>query len=136
MSGPIDDKVGYGRPPKHSQFKKGVSGNASGRPKGSQNVSAVIAAALAERVTVTEKGRKRSISKLEVAVKMLANKAATGDRHAIKLILELLRGAEDRDETRLAGASISVDERRASDAALLAAVAASAQRLDREVSSQ
>jgi Family of unknown function (DUF5681) len=26
-------KVGYCKPPKHTQFKKGVSGNPSGRPK-------------------------------------------------------------------------------------------------------
>jgi hypothetical protein len=28
-----DDDIGYGNPPKHSQFKKGQSGNPSGRPK-------------------------------------------------------------------------------------------------------
>jgi hypothetical protein len=133
MSGDVD-KVGFGRPPKHSQFKKGVSGNAAGRPKGSRNVSGVIAAALAEQVVVTENGRRRSISKLEVAVKQLANKAATGDRHAIKLILDLLQGAEDRDEARAAAKPINADVRRANDAALLAAVAASALRIHQEAS--
>lgn len=34
----IDDyKVGFKNPPRHTQFKKGVSGNLKGRPKGSKN---------------------------------------------------------------------------------------------------
>jgi hypothetical protein len=124
-----DEAVGYGRPPRHSRWKKGQSGNAAGRPKGSRGVSAIIAAALAEKVVVTENGRRRSISKLEVAVKQLANKAATGDRHSIKLILDLLHGAEERDEARLAGAAIAPNQLQASDKVLLEAVRANALRL-------
>ena len=33
MAAEDEDKVGYGRPPKKNQFKKGQSGNPSGRPK-------------------------------------------------------------------------------------------------------
>ena len=32
-AGPDDDKVGYGKPPKHSRFQPGRSGNPRGRPK-------------------------------------------------------------------------------------------------------
>lgn len=32
-----DPKVGYGRPPRHAQFKPGQSGNPRGRPRGSKN---------------------------------------------------------------------------------------------------
>jgi hypothetical protein len=31
-----DEKVGYKRPPKATQFKPGKTGNARGRPKGSR----------------------------------------------------------------------------------------------------
>jgi hypothetical protein len=35
-------KVGYGRPPKATQFKPGKSGNPKGRPKGPKSVGAVL----------------------------------------------------------------------------------------------
>jgi hypothetical protein len=34
-----DYEVGYGKPPKHTQFQKGASGNAKGRLKGTKNLS-------------------------------------------------------------------------------------------------
>jgi hypothetical protein len=36
------NKVGYGRPPKHSQFAPGRSGNLNGRPKGSKNMTTLL----------------------------------------------------------------------------------------------
>ena len=32
-----DYEVGYGKPPKHTQFTKGSSGNPKGRPRGTKN---------------------------------------------------------------------------------------------------
>lgn len=114
-------KVGYGRPPAEHQFAKGQSGNRAGRPRGSKSISAVIAAGLSERVTVTINGKRRSITKLEAAMTQLANKAAAGDRHAAKLIIDLLHQAEHRDEARADPSLLGADERRARDAAILAA---------------
>ncbi len=88
--------VGYGKPPKTAQFKPGQSGNPRGRPKGSLNVAAVLERTLREPLVVTEGGRRRVITKLEAAVKQLANKAASGDARAIQLLIGLTQAVEDR----------------------------------------
>ena len=57
--------TGYRNPPKHTQFRKGQSGNKKGRPKGSKNLSTVLMEAAGDRVTATIDGKPRRISKLQ-----------------------------------------------------------------------
>jgi hypothetical protein len=78
------------------QFLPGVTGNPKGRPKKTRTVDASVLEALGERVTVTENGRRRRISKLQVSAKSLANKSATGDVIATRLALDLAQKAETR----------------------------------------
>ena len=85
-----DYPVGYGKPPEASKFKKGQSGNPKGRPKGSMNVATILRRAAYEKVTVTEHGRQKQITKLEAAAKQLANRAAAGDLKAFGLLLPQL----------------------------------------------
>lgn len=82
-------KVGYGKPPKATQFKKGTSGNPKGRPKGSLNLATAFNRALSERIEVVVDGRKRSMTKLEVAVTGLINRAVKGDAKATQQLLSL-----------------------------------------------
>jgi len=82
--------VGYGKPPEKSRFKKGVSGNPTGRPKGSLNFFSVVEKALNTMVNVTEGGRRKSRSKLEVAITQVTNKAAAGNLPAFKTIMSLM----------------------------------------------
>lgn len=84
-----DYKVGYRHPPVAHQFKKGQSGNPKGRRKGSVSAVSLLAKALSELVVVQDKGKRRSLSKLEVAVKQLVNKAVSGDLRAWKCLLEM-----------------------------------------------
>ena len=86
--------VGYGVPPESTRFKKGVSGNPKGRPKGSVNVVTSLSKALRERVVINENGRRKTVTKLEAALKQLVNKAATGDLRALRHLTELARDAE------------------------------------------
>jgi hypothetical protein len=88
--------VGYGRPPLHTQFPKGRSGNPRGRPKGSKNVAAILLDSAHEFVTVKEAGHRKSITKLEAMGKQIANKAASGDPRASQLLVQMLQTCEGR----------------------------------------
>jgi hypothetical protein len=93
--GERDYAVGYGRPPRHTQFQKGRSGNPRGRPKGMPDVAAALRQALLERVTVKDGGTTKRLRKLDVAIRQQTNKAAAGDARAFKLLTQLLRDSAD-----------------------------------------
>jgi Family of unknown function (DUF5681) len=81
--------VGKGKPPEHTRFQKGQSGNPTGRRKGSKNVATLLEQVLNERVVVTENGKRKRITKLHAMLKQLANQAASGDHRAIKQLMPL-----------------------------------------------
>jgi Family of unknown function (DUF5681) len=91
-----DDEVGYRKPPRHTQFRKGISGNPKGRPKSSENLATVLARALREKVVVTANGKRRRITKLDLAVKQLVDKATAGDMPALRQLTALV-GAMDQE---------------------------------------
>ena len=82
-------KVGYGKPPKAKQFKRGRSGNPKGRPKGSLNLATDLTAELGEHITVREDGRSRKVSKQRALIKSLMAKALQGDVRATAALLAL-----------------------------------------------
>jgi Family of unknown function (DUF5681) len=86
--------VGYAKPPAHTRFQKGVSGNPRGRPKGARNLATVLERTLKERVVINENGIRKTVTKLEAAIKQLANKAASGDLLAMRLLTALAGSAE------------------------------------------
>jgi hypothetical protein len=84
-----DYKIGYAKPPKSGQFKRGKSGNPKGRPKGSLKLAIDLAAELNEQITVREDGRARRVSKQRALIKSLMAKALQGDIRANAAILAL-----------------------------------------------
>jgi hypothetical protein len=93
-----DYEVGYGRPPKHTQFRRGQSGNPKGRKKGSRSLKTDLDEALKATLTITVGGKKRRGTTQALAMYALAVKAATGDLRASKqlgdLVLALFGGGD------------------------------------------
>jgi hypothetical protein len=87
-------KVGRGRPPLRTRFKKGQSGNPRGpRPK---NLPALLIEALNEPVMATIDGEQREITKREAVVTQLVNKSAAADLRATKMLVDMLNDAEKK----------------------------------------
>ena len=93
-----DYKVGYGRPPRHTRFVKGQSGNPRGRPPGAKNLKTLLSEALNEPVIVTENGGRRKVTKRQAIITQLVNRSATADFRAIKILLDMLRDIEGQTE--------------------------------------
>lgn len=94
--------IGYGKPPKHSQFKPGQSGNPRGRPSGSKSLSTILRKALSERIEVNKGGKRIKRSKLDVAIEQLVNKAAGGDLKAFIQLSQHLVRIEDAEAAKQA----------------------------------
>ena len=80
-------RVGYKRPPQHTQFKKGQSGNSNGRPKETKNWSTVFAEELDRRITVTVDGQKTEVTVLEALIRQAVERAAAGSLPHLHLLL-------------------------------------------------
>ena len=93
-----DYEVGYGKPPRHTRFKKGQSGNPRGRACGSKNLKTLLSEALNEPVIVTENGRRRKITKREAIVRQVVDCSATPDLRAVRIVFDLLRDIEGKSE--------------------------------------
>jgi hypothetical protein len=94
---PGDYEVGYGKPPRGTQFRKGQSGNPVGRPKGTKNLGTDLLEELQERILVREAGGERQLSKQRALLKSITAKAIKGDTRAANLILTLVLRVLDED---------------------------------------
>ena len=70
-----DHRIGYRRPPRHSRFRPGQSGNPRGRPPGVKSLSDIVRKIIGQKVTVTENGRARRIPRLEAILLRAAGEA-------------------------------------------------------------
>jgi len=90
-----DYKVGYKKPPKHSQYKKGVSGNKKGRPKGPNGPTAFLPhffSMLNEIIKIKgPDGRLRKIRKGDVIFQNQITKAMKGDAKATTQVIDMLK---------------------------------------------
>ncbi|MGB8896060.1 MAG: DUF5681 domain-containing protein [Pseudolabrys sp.] len=82
-------EVGYGKPPRHSQYRPGQSGYPAGRRKGVRNLKTDVKRTLAMPVKVTKGGRARTRSTQEAALMVLRERALNGNTRALERLLEL-----------------------------------------------
>ena len=82
-----DYEVGYGRPPTHSQFKPGHSGNLKGRPKGQPTVLEIFMREAARVVRIQVGDKVESISRIEAIYRKLFYMAMDGDPGALRMVL-------------------------------------------------
>lgn len=80
--------VGYKRPPRHSRFRKGQSGNPRGRRKGSGKLSAAERV-LERKVTATVDGQRQKVAITEALVLQLTQRALAGDVRATREVLKI-----------------------------------------------
>ena len=95
-----DDGVGYKRPPRKHRFKPGQSGNPRGRSKGAKGLKTILKKELSGRVRITESGKTRTISKMELLIKRLVEKGGKGDYKSLAKLLDLgalVFGMDDED---------------------------------------
>jgi len=81
--------IGYGKPPKSGQFKKGKSGNPKGRPKGTKSLKTVVEKELGGKVLLKQNGKPKKVTKLEAVLMRLMKDALEGKARAQGEILKL-----------------------------------------------
>ena len=109
-------KIGFGKPPEETRFRKGRSGNPKGRPKGTRNFKTDLREELDEPVCVRVDGKAQTVSSQRAAVKQLRAKALKGDPRALDRLLALaerydLEESADETEQQLSAADEEILER-------------------------
>lgn len=100
---PADYEVGYAKPPRSTQFRKGQSGNPRGRPKGAKNklpalneerMKSIILEEAYRTITVRDGLRNVTVPIARAVLRSLAVNAVKGQHRAQRLFAELLAGVE------------------------------------------
>src|ERR1700675_3060425 len=88
-SDPNDYKIGYGKPPRHAQFRKGTTGCPTGRPKRPPGIS------IKEILDGDQRGNNGEvISRREAYVIALVNEAMRGNQKAFSKFMTLMNRSE------------------------------------------
>ena len=85
---PMNEPVGYKRPPASTRFQRGRSGNPTGRPKRAPSFSSALLAELAE--TMPGRNQERAGSKLQALVRKIVDSAIAGDARAQAMLVGAL----------------------------------------------
>lgn len=99
--------IGYGRPPKHTQFAPGKSGNPRGRPKGAKNkrpalneerLKEIVLDEAYRDISVRDGNQNVSMPMAQAIIRSLAVNAAKGQHRAQRLFAEMLTTTERQNK--------------------------------------
>jgi hypothetical protein len=98
-----DYDIGYGKPPEGRRFKKGQSGNPSGRPaKNAKSAQPVLVRKSDEQILVVMDGRCQKTTRRDVVMVQLVDEPAVAGFSATKFLADLLREIEMKSSPRSA----------------------------------
>lgn len=106
--------VGYGKPPKDKQFKKGKSGNPKGRPKGSKNkkpdnhFETIFKNELRREVTVEGPDGPETLTMKEALIRASIVRAVQGDIRSQKTVMDTSRTI-DKNEAEATDDSLTIN---------------------------
>jgi hypothetical protein len=83
-------EVGFGKPPKRTQFKKGHSGNPKGRPRTQPDLYSELTKVLREKVTITVDGQQEKVTVQQALLRRLRDQALRGEFWAQRLALKVV----------------------------------------------
>lgn len=119
----IDQPVGYGKPPVEHRFKKGISGNPKGRPRGSGknaiaraddgSLDSLILREADRPVTIRDGDGPQEVRTIDVIVRSTMASAAKGDHRARKLALELIVRAKQEKQAQLEAYLVAAERAKA-----------------------
>src|SRR3954453_5224277 len=81
--------VGYCRPPVHTRFKPGQSGNPSGRVKGSKNLKSLFHQILNEQIPLIDGSQSKKVTKAEALMRRLLIGALKGDGRSLMTLMRI-----------------------------------------------
>jgi Family of unknown function (DUF5681) len=104
------EKVGPGKPPRHTRFKPGQSGNPNGRPKGSKNFTTILQQQLTKKITITVDGKPRRMTIQEVIARRLATDSMKGATKAMELLIRLTSKSDEDTGKDVASETVLPDK--------------------------
>ena len=110
-----EEEKGYGKPPKKHQFKKGVSGNPRGRPKGKKSFTALFKKLENEKITIQINGKTEKLTIEQAILKRVMIDSVAGKSSSARLYLDTKQTILAMPETE----GMSASERNKQDQAIL-----------------